>query len=451
MITRRIITNLIAFFVIAAVLIVFGLINLLGNPFQTTTPVSALLPNAYGIYSNFSVTLNGVQVGTVRSVSLTPTGAKVDMAINPGVKVPGDVAAEIEIANTLGEQQIDLVPQRGGTAPPLKAGAQIPVAPGGAPADIGQVIATATQFLAAIPVDNLNTLLHETATALNGNAANVHTIITSGTQFAQEFLAFQQAFKSLLASAPPVLDTVTASSPQLTSALANTAALLNVLTVQQSNFLSLLDTGASSTQLLNQLVVAERPNLACVVHDLGAATTNLSQPANLNNLATDLANNQEFFGAVEGLSVTGPARQLTASEPARTNQEYLRTRLILPPVLSPAAQTYPTPKSVPPISPAAGCSTEFGNGVGAASQPGFTPAAPVAIDTASAADSQVHGGGTPIAGAPLTTSSAAAVRTPSPSPSTPFTVLPLMGAAVLLQHPVRRRLRNRRHRQETEE
>jgi virulence factor Mce-like protein len=449
-ITRRIITNLITFFVIAGVLIVFGLINLLGNPFQTTTPVSALLPNAYGIYSNFSVTLNGVQVGTVRSVSLTPTGAKVNMAINPGVKVPGDVAAEIEIANTLGEQQIDLVPQHGGTAAPLKAGAQIPVAPGGAPADIGQVIATATQFLAAIPVDNLNTLLHETATALNGNAANVHTIITSGTQFADEFLAFQQAFKSLLASAPPVLDTVTASSPQLTSALANTAALLNVLTDQQANFLSLLDTGAGSTQLLNQLIVAERPNLACVVHDLGGLTTNLSEPTNLNNLTSDLANNQLFFGAVQGLSVTGPARQLTASEPARTNQEYLRTRLILPPVLAPAATTYSTPKTVPPISPAAGCSTEFGNGVGAAYQPGFTPAAPVAINTASAADSQVRGGGTSVSGAPLTTAPTASIQRPSPSPSTPFTVLPLMGAAVLLRAPVRRRLRNRRHRQETE-
>lgn len=449
MITRRIITNLIAFFVIAAVLIVFGLINLLGNPFQSTMPVSALLPNAYGIYSNFSVTLNGVQVGIVRSVSLTASGAKVEMAINHGVKIPGDVAAEIEIANTLGEQQIDLVPQHGATGPPLRAGAVIPVAPGGAPADIGQVISTATQFLAAIPVDDLNNLLQETAEALNGNAANVHTIITSGTQFAQEFLAFQQAFKSLLASAPPVLDTVTASSPQLTSALSNTAALLNVLTTQQSNFLSLLDTGAGSTQLLNQLVVAERPNLACLVHDLGATTTNLSEPANMSNLASDLANNQEFFGAVEGLAVTGPARQLTASEPARTNQEYLRTRLILPPVLTPAAQTYSTPKVVPPISPAAGCSTEFGNGVPAASQPGFTPAAPVAINTASAADSQVRGGGTAIAGAPLTTTTSS-VEKPSSVPATPITVLPLMGAAVLLRNPVRRRLRNRRHRQETE-
>ena len=449
MITRRIIINLFAFFAVAAVLIVYGLINLLGDPFQSTMPVTALLPNAYGIYSNFSVTLNGVQVGSVRSVSLTRSGARVDMAINPGVKIPGDVAAEIEIANTLGEQQIDLIPQHGGTAAPLVAGAQIPVAPGGAPADIGQVIATATQFLKAIPVDDLNNLLHQTAVALNGRGADVHTIITSGTQFAQEFLAFQQAFKSLLASAPPVLDSVTAAAPQLTSALSNTAAILNVLTVQQTNYLNLLSSGASASQLLNQLVVAERPNLACLVHDLGATSTNLSQPTNLNNLATDLATNRQFFGAIEGLTPAGPARQLTASEPARTNQLWLRVRLLLPPVTSPAALPYSPPHTLPPIIPAAGCSTEFGNGVAAASQPGFVPAAPVAIDTASAADSQVRGGGTPIVDPPLATTPTATDHKQSPYPPAPATVLPLMGAAVLLRGPVKRRLRNRRHRQET--
>jgi len=74
MITRRIIVNLFAFFGVAVLLIVYGLINLLGNPFQSPMQVSALLPNAYGVYSNFSVTLNGVQVGSVRSVSLTPAG-----------------------------------------------------------------------------------------------------------------------------------------------------------------------------------------------------------------------------------------------------------------------------------------------------------------------------------------------------------------------------------------
>lgn len=449
MITRRIIINLFVFFAAAVVLIVYGLINLLGDPFQTPMHISTVLPSAYGLYSNFSVTLNGVQIGTVSSVSLTPNGARVGMKIDPGVKIPGDVAASVEIANTLGEQQIDLEPQNGGTAPPLTSGAQIPLAPGGAPADIGQVIATATQLLRAIPVNDLNNVLHQAAVALNGRSGDLHTIIASGQQFAQEFLAYQQAFKSLLASSPPVLNSVTTVAPQLTNSLANTAIILDVLYNKQTDFLHLLHSGADASQLLNQFVVAERPNLGCVVHDLGTISTNLSLPANLHNLSTDLGTNHEFFGAVDRLAVTGPARQITASLPARTDQLWLRTRLILPPVLSPAASTYSPSHTLSPIRPAAGCDTEFGQGVGPATQPGFVPAAPVAIDTASAADSQVRGGGAAIVDPPPATTPTASEHKQSPYPPSPTTVLPVMGAAVLLQRPVRRRWAKRRNRQET--
>ena len=152
MITRRIVVNLVAFVVASAVLVAFGVVNLLGDPFHAPMDVSTVLPGADGLYSHFSVTLNGVDIGSVSSVALTPAGAEVTMAIDPGVRVPGDVAAEIDVANPLGEQEIDLVPQRGGQRADLRPGAVVPVAPGGAPADIGQVIATATTLFRAIPV-----------------------------------------------------------------------------------------------------------------------------------------------------------------------------------------------------------------------------------------------------------------------------------------------------------
>jgi hypothetical protein len=49
----------------------------------------------------------------------------------------------------------------------------------------------------------------------------------------------------------------------------------------------------------------------------------------------------------------------------------------------------------------------------------------------------------------LTTANSNAANAPTSYPPVPVTALPLMGAAVLLRNPVRRRLRNRRHRQET--
>jgi virulence factor Mce-like protein len=442
MITRRIVVNLVTFFVASAVLVVFGLVNLLGDPFRPTMSVSTMLPAADGLYPHFTVTLDGVQVGSVRSVTLVPGGARVVMAIQPGARVPDDVAAEVNVANPLGEQEIDLIPQHGGTGPDLRNGAFIPVAPGGAPANIGQVVATATRLLAAIPVGDLNTVLQQAAIALNGRAADMATLIQSGQQFAKEFLDYQQEFRSLLSNAPPVLNSVTAAGPQLTDALSNTAVFLGVLAARQSDILSLLKTGGSAAQLLNSLVTAERPNLACLVHDAGAIVTNLSQPTNLGNLSTSLGTNQQFFGAVDAVTPSGPARALTSGDTARTNQEWLRTHLILPPVLSPAAVTYPTPNTIPDIHAGAACSTEFGPGVAAGSQPGFVPsAAGTTVIPAGPAAAQVRGGGTPLTDPPP--APVGAPPTSPTTPGTPITALPAVGAAAFLQRPFRRHLRNR--------
>jgi virulence factor Mce-like protein len=444
MITRRIVVNLVTFFAASAVLITLGLVNLLGNPFQVPMTVTTVVPSADGLYPNFSVTLNGVQIGSVSSVALVPGGAQVSMAIDPGVQVPGDVAAEVDVANPLGEQEIDLVPQGDAAGPTLEEGARIPVAPGGAPADIGQVVATATTLLRAIPVGDLNTVLQQSAIALNGQAADVRTLIDSGTQFAREFLAYQEEFRSLLANAPPVLDSVTAAGPQLQDALSNTAVLLGVLASHQSDVLNLLRSGSTTSQLLNQIVTDERPNLACLVHDLGAVTANLAEPANLADLSTSLATNQQFFGVVDAVTPLGPARALTSGDTDRTDQEWLRTHLILPPVLSPAAVTYAQPSTLPDIHTGAACDTEFGDGVPAASQPGFVPAsASTSVVPAPASAAQVRGGGTPLTDPPPVPTGPGAPPAPGRSPATPVTALPAVGAAAVLQRPLRRRLRRR--------
>ncbi|HEX3564040.1 MAG TPA: MlaD family protein, partial [Acidimicrobiales bacterium] len=140
--SKRLIINLIVFFAVSIGLIVYGYGTLIGNPLQPPIQVSAVFPNASGLYNNFSVQLNGVDVGSVTGVKLTATGARVEMAIKHGVKVPGDVQASIDAANDLGEQVVELTPQHGGTGTPLKSGAVIPVTPGGIPADVGKVVGT---------------------------------------------------------------------------------------------------------------------------------------------------------------------------------------------------------------------------------------------------------------------------------------------------------------------
>jgi virulence factor Mce-like protein len=397
-ITRRIWINLAVFAMAAAALIAYGFVDLLGNPLASITTVSAVLPTAAGLAPNFTVTYEGVDVGSVAGVSLVPGGARVTMTLEPGTHVPSDVAARIDIANALGQQEVDLVPDPPGSGPappdpPLRNGAVIAAAPDSTPADVGTVVEEATRLLQSIPAGDLNTVLQQLALALQNNGQNLRTIASASDTFSQEFLAYEQQFQALLENAPPVLDVITANAGSLRQGLADTAVLVQTLASKSPDLVKLLQQGGSAAADLNALVTENEPNLGCLVHDLSDVTANLAEPANLSDLSTTLATNEEFFGAVAAIAPSGPAKALTSGDTDHT-QEWLRTRLLLPPELQ-QGDTYTTSHGLPAVMPGAACETEFGNGVGAALQPGFQPTGPGAhVVQPTAAEAQVRGGGT---------------------------------------------------------
>jgi len=398
MINRRLVANLIVFFVVSFALVVYGVVNLLGNPLESPTTLTTQFADASGLYPGFEVELNGVPVGTVTSTALTKTATKVTMRINPGTMVPSDVQSSVQIANDLGEQVVNLVPTRSGPAPALTSGARVPAAPNQLPANVGAVVASATRLLQAIPGDNLNKLIGELATSLSGQAGNLRTLISAGTTFSKEFVAYQQQFTELLANAPPSLDAITAVAPELRQDVANTAALVQVLAQQKTGLHTLLTSGTSAFNAVDSLLTSQSANLGCFLHDTASILTNIAEPANLTNLSQGLAYNQYFFGAVDNIAVPGVAKPTTTNSSGSSNQTFLRTRLLLPPVLDEQGQSYSSANTIPNTLPGAGCVTAFGNGVGPATQPGFTPAAGGHVVAPSAQEADVEVASTTPAG-----------------------------------------------------
>lgn len=389
--TRRLIANLVVFALASVALVGYGLVDLLGNPFTSPMQISTVMPTAAGLHPGFSVALNGVDVGSVSAVDLVRGGARVVMTIDKGVSIPSSVEARVNLANALGEQQVDLVPRATLHDPPLRNGATVPLAPDGAPTEVSQVVATATKLLQAIPPHALNSLLSELSTALAGQAGNLQTITDSSKVFAQELLAYQSQFKALLANAPPVLDTVAADGPALQQALANTAVIAHVFAEHRSDIVDLFNSGSNAFGDLGSIVAAERPNLACLFHDLAGLNSNLSQPANLVNLSSGLQDNSYFWNLIPLVAKDGNAAGLFPGEPSRSNQPWLRTQLLIPPV-KPTPLSYATPHTLPPTKPGAACVTSLGNGVGPATQTGYHSSLPESrLSPAPSSESYVPG------------------------------------------------------------
>jgi virulence factor Mce-like protein len=439
-INRRLLVNLVAFFVVSFALVIYGVVNLLGNPLQSNTVLTTHFPDASGLYPNFVVELNGVPVGSVASTSLTAKGTKVTMSINPGISVPNDVRSSVQIANDLGEQVVNLVPQHGGSAPSLRSGANVPADPDQVPADVGAVVASATKFLQAIPAGRLNQLISELASSLQGRSGDLRTLITAGTTFSKEFVGYQKQFTELLANAPPALNAITSVSPELKQDLANTAALVQVLVDQKSNLPTLFNEASSAFGDVNSLVTTQESNLGCVLHDAASIIGNIAQPTNLTNLSQGLAYNTYFFGAVDHIAVAGTAKPVIAGQPS-TQQTFLRTRLIIPPVLSPAASSYATANLVPNVLPGAGCNTVYGAGAAPATQAGFVPATGSQVVAPSAADANVE-----LNGATTTPSTSTVFQTSGQSDWTLVALGGLLVPVLLLlwgARPSRRRTRRR--------
>jgi virulence factor Mce-like protein len=390
--TWRLAANLVVFALVAAALVAYGIVDLLGNPLRSSTAISAVFPNASGLYTNFSVELNGVDVGSVSAVHLVRKGAQVDMTIKPGVVVPDDVVASIGVANDLGEQVVELSPRHGGSVPPLRSGALVPVERSAVPVQVGQVVASATKLLRAIPAGRLNQLLAELATALQGRAGDLRTIVAASTSFSQQLLRYQEQINALLANSPPVMNAVSSVGPQLRQALVNTEAIVQVLAVDKTDVDGDLTHGERAVGVLGTLVTTQAPNLACIIHDVSQLDANLDQPANVSNLSSSLSLNTYFFGAVTSVAVRGTAKALVSGASPNPNQTMLRTRIVIPPD-QPMGDTYSAQVGVPAVLPGAGCSTELGQGVGSASQPGFVPAANGTLDPPTPAEAEVRGGG----------------------------------------------------------
>jgi len=388
-ISRRLLVNLIAFFAVSFALVGYGVVNLLGNPLSNSTILTTEFPDASGLYPNFTVELNGVPVGTVSSTQLTKDGTKVTMSIDPGTSVPSDVRSSVQIANDLGEQVVNLVPTRGGSAPSLRSGSSVAAAPNQVPADVGAVVESATRLLQAIPAGALNQVIDDLATALQGRGGDLRTIISAGTDFSKEFVAYQQQFTELLANAPPALNTVAAVSPELRQDLANTAALVQVLVDQKSNLPSLFQQSASAFGDVDQLITSQASNLGCVLHDGADILSNLAEPNNLTNLSEGLAYNEYFFGAVNKIAVAGTAKPTTNGQ-GDVQQVFLRTRLIIPPDIGEPAQSYSTANLVPDVLPGAACQTVYGNGVGPATQAHFVAAAGSSVVPPTAQEARVE-------------------------------------------------------------
>jgi phospholipid/cholesterol/gamma-HCH transport system substrate-binding protein len=366
-ISKRILLNLAVFTTIAALLVGYGIVTLFGSPFDHQRTVVAELPEAGGLRVGFSASHDGVVVGTVSKIQLLKGKVRVTVKLDHGRTVPRGVRAQVVRASAVGEQRLDLASIPGGSERALPDGGRVGLAAHPIPPDVVDVLKTMTDFIDALPAKDLNIVLHELATGIDGRSDDLKAMTRSLSTISDNVVKTDHDFRRLLAAGPPVLDDFSTMSPEVHRALRNTESLTRILADRDEDLVALLKDGATFSDVADRVIVENRTNLTCLFDDV-RRVSDAFQGQTLRDLARAFDINQQFFGLIDHLAVRGHAADVGYGGGARDDQLWLRTRLLVPPQ-TPAASSYNPPRQPRPVITGKACSNTYGKGVGATSAP----------------------------------------------------------------------------------
>lgn len=234
MLTKRVRLQLVAFFVIAVVAIVYAAFRFtgIGRVFGTDGyTVKLNLHESGGIFSNAEVTYRGFNVGRVGDIHLTREGIQVDLNIEPDAPpIPADLDAVVANRSAVGEQYVDLRP-RAEDGPYLSASSVIPADRTTTPVATDRVIRDLDSLASSVPTDSLRTLVDELDRAFAGTGDDLQILLDSTADLTAMATEHLPQTITLINDGGTVLDTQNAQASNITS-FAND---LNLLAEQLKN------------------------------------------------------------------------------------------------------------------------------------------------------------------------------------------------------------------------
>lgn len=229
--------------------------------------VTVELARASGLYPNANVSYQGTVVGRVKSVELTDTGVQAVLSMESAYKIPSWLRAEVHSQSAIGEQYVDLRPSTA-DAPALKDGDVISAADSVVPPDIDSLLDAANRGLAAIPQDNLKTVIDESYTAIGGLGPELTRLVKGSTDLAIDADHNLDSLISLIEQSPPILDSQTNSAEAIDAWAAHLATITKQLAVTNDSVAGVLERGPAAVDEARLLFQRLQPTLPILLANL---------------------------------------------------------------------------------------------------------------------------------------------------------------------------------------
>jgi phospholipid/cholesterol/gamma-HCH transport system substrate-binding protein len=233
-------------------------------------------PSTIGIYKGSSVTVLGVQVGQVDSVTPEGTAVKVTVSYSAGTRLPADVGMAQVPPSIVSDRYLQFTPAYAGSGPLLADHATIQEDKTEVPVELDQIFGSLNDLDVALGPNGANKqgalsqLVDVGAANLQGN----------GAQFNATLKGFSQAVTALADSRDQLFGTIT-SLQRFTTTLASDDAGVRTINGQLADVTGQLsgersDLGAALSNLATALTQVQQfvaDNKSTLTHDVGALTS----------------------------------------------------------------------------------------------------------------------------------------------------------------------------------
>ena len=262
--------QLLVFFVISVVGISYtginyiGLSRLLGYGHYK---VVAHFSDSGGIFPNAEVTYRGVTVGRVSDLRLTDSGLAVHMLIDNGVRIPAKVRAEVHNRSAVGEQYVDLLPQRQGE-PYLHNGSVIPNGRTDIPTQVTTLLTNLDDLVGSVPQDDLSTVIDELHKSFAGTGPDLQRLLDSGDRLLAQAEDNLPETRTLIEDGETVLRTQVESSDAIKRFADDLASLTEQLRKSDTDIRRTLEGGVGASRQATDLLRRLEPTLPVLLSNL---------------------------------------------------------------------------------------------------------------------------------------------------------------------------------------
>jgi phospholipid/cholesterol/gamma-HCH transport system substrate-binding protein len=271
MLTRRTRLQIVAFFVIAIVAVVYALFRFtdIGRVFgRDGYTVKLQLVDSGGIFTNAEVTYRGVQVGRVGEIHLTKQGLEVDLNITPDApQIPSNLEAVVANRSAVGEQFVDLQP-RNDSGPYLTGESVIAADKAKVPLSTDQVLRDLDDLAVSVPVDSLRTVVDELDRAFSGTGPDLQVLLDSTSDFTKAAKDNLPQTLQLLDNAGTVLDTQNLEAGNIKSFSGSLAQLNDQLKNSDADIRRLIAATPQAAEQVTGLLRDSGSNLGVVLANL---------------------------------------------------------------------------------------------------------------------------------------------------------------------------------------